>query len=266
MNQWASKQKGFTIVELLIVVVVIAILAAVTIVSYNGIRERTVVSGLQTMVSQGNKKVMEYSILNGSQYPSTLAEIGLSNSPGKQYQLTSDNTANPRTYCLTASDGLLSYYTSSTNNSVTLGVCPGQNLAFWIPERAETLPLSVASANYTETREAGRPSLQFGPNNSNRSLRISPLQGVPGERVIVSLWLKTDTNWNGLSNNSKVRYGNGTTGAILKACEYSGVKTTWTYIECDYTLTTSIPSVTISIGNDGSTGNIYVDQLSVSKQ
>lgn len=39
--QWARKQKGFTIVELLIVIVVIAILAAVTIVTYNGITQRT---------------------------------------------------------------------------------------------------------------------------------------------------------------------------------------------------------------------------------
>ncbi|HET8884096.1 MAG TPA: prepilin-type N-terminal cleavage/methylation domain-containing protein, partial [Candidatus Saccharimonadales bacterium] len=37
---WASKQTGFTIVELLIVIVVIGILAAITIVAYNGIQER----------------------------------------------------------------------------------------------------------------------------------------------------------------------------------------------------------------------------------
>lgn len=40
--QWApfKKQSGFTIVELLIVIVVIAILAAVTIVAYNGIQNQ----------------------------------------------------------------------------------------------------------------------------------------------------------------------------------------------------------------------------------
>ena len=37
---WAQKQTGFTIVELLIVIVVIAILAAVSIVAYNGVQSR----------------------------------------------------------------------------------------------------------------------------------------------------------------------------------------------------------------------------------
>ena len=40
MKLWAQKQKGFTIVELLIVIVVIAILAAITIVAFNGIQQR----------------------------------------------------------------------------------------------------------------------------------------------------------------------------------------------------------------------------------
>jgi len=38
---YTRKQTGFTIVELLIVIVVIAILAAITIVSYNGIQQRS---------------------------------------------------------------------------------------------------------------------------------------------------------------------------------------------------------------------------------
>lgn len=39
MKSWA-KQKGFTIVELLVVIVVIGILAAITTVAYNGIQTR----------------------------------------------------------------------------------------------------------------------------------------------------------------------------------------------------------------------------------
>ena len=45
-------KRGFTIVELLIVIVEIAILAAVTIVAYNGINERAqasqIISGIKT--------------------------------------------------------------------------------------------------------------------------------------------------------------------------------------------------------------------------
>ena len=46
-----STSPAFTIVELLIVIVIIAILAAITIISYNGITNRTKESSLKTELS-----------------------------------------------------------------------------------------------------------------------------------------------------------------------------------------------------------------------
>ncbi len=49
------RREGFTIVELLIVIVVIAILAAITIVAYTGIQERARVSGFTDAVRKVEK-------------------------------------------------------------------------------------------------------------------------------------------------------------------------------------------------------------------
>lgn len=63
---------GFTIVELLIVIVVIAILAAISIVAYTGIQNRGKTSSGQTNASQVAKKAeVAYSL--DSAYPANVA-------------------------------------------------------------------------------------------------------------------------------------------------------------------------------------------------
>jgi prepilin-type N-terminal cleavage/methylation domain-containing protein len=52
-----AKQKGFTIVELLIVIVVVGILAAITIVAYNGIQARASDSRMRSISGQLTKAV-----------------------------------------------------------------------------------------------------------------------------------------------------------------------------------------------------------------
>ena len=63
------KQKGFTIVELLIVIVVIGILAAITIVAFNGVQARAENSKTTTAVSQYVRILKSYAINNNNLYP-----------------------------------------------------------------------------------------------------------------------------------------------------------------------------------------------------
>lgn len=75
MITWAPKQKGFTIVELLIVIVVIAILAAITIVAYNGIQQRAKNSQRQQDIKIIAKALELYYTDNG-RYPNSTCSLG----------------------------------------------------------------------------------------------------------------------------------------------------------------------------------------------
>lgn len=63
MKSWA-KQKGFTIVELLIVIVVIAILAAISIVAYNGIQQRAESTKTTQALATYAKALQSYKAIN----------------------------------------------------------------------------------------------------------------------------------------------------------------------------------------------------------
>lgn len=79
-----NKSQGFTIVELLIVVVVIAILAAITIVSYNGITNRANASAAKATASTFQKKAELYQSETG-RYPISMTELS---DTTKSYSLT----------------------------------------------------------------------------------------------------------------------------------------------------------------------------------
>ncbi|RYF27587.1 MAG: type II secretion system protein [Chloroflexi bacterium] len=63
-----KKNTGFTIVELLIVIVVIGILAAITIVAFNGIQQRARNTQVITGVNAYVKALKQYQAIN-SEYP-----------------------------------------------------------------------------------------------------------------------------------------------------------------------------------------------------
>ncbi|MGH7218676.1 MAG: type II secretion system protein [Candidatus Microsaccharimonas sp.] len=91
---------GFTIVELLIVIVVIAILAAITIVSYNGITNQTHDAAVKSDLNTIKKKIDIYIVKNNSRPNSLeLTEAVAPFRASKQSYATRPTTDHNLIYC-----------------------------------------------------------------------------------------------------------------------------------------------------------------------
>ncbi len=141
---------GFTIVELLIVIVVIAILAAISIVAYNGIQNRANDSIVKSDLSQVAKKLEHYKVLNGT-YPSTsssqLVNANLSFSKSSYDTSTNngyrDNTSDNYSFVARTRIGQ-AFMVSSSDSSVkdynsgwaAANICPATGFSDYAPTAA----------------------------------------------------------------------------------------------------------------------------------
>ena len=134
---------GFTIVELLVVIVVIGILAAITIVSYGGISSRSAIAVMQSDLSNSSKKLKAYQTLYGS-YPTINPTTKCPTAP------TVDNN-----YCIKVSPGNTFTYTS-TGTTFNLVETNTDGVIYNITESTSAQVYDPWLAGITATALAGK--------------------------------------------------------------------------------------------------------------
>jgi len=149
-----AREYGFTIVELLIVIVVIGILAAIALIAFSGISQRADVAAIQADLGNAGRQMKIFNVNNGV-YPTAndcsaspvAGSICLTPSGSTTFQFSVNNTPDPRTFCITATRGTVSYYVNQETGAPLRGACPGHTDGGVAVHTFNNLTLTQKTAN-----------------------------------------------------------------------------------------------------------------------
>lgn len=117
------RSDGFTIIELLIVIVVIGILATITTISFNGVQDKARTAAVESSLVAASKQLENANTENGS-YPTDTGAVKKSDDINYQYSYVISSNS----YCLTATKGAISSKITNANTTPVKGGCPGHDV------------------------------------------------------------------------------------------------------------------------------------------
>ena len=249
---WLSCQKdrelvmtgGFTIVELLVVIVIIGILAAITIVSYTGISKKAVASALQSDLSNASKQLKLYYVDHGS-YPTSFTNncpysTTTTPSPDNKYclKISNDNTyiytpgvgTSPQAFYMTSSNGSNTYKVANdsavaqdvTTNGLVLNLDAGVTASY--PGTGTTWnDLSGNGKNGTFTSGVSYTNINSGALNFDGTGKVSYTSGgfLPTGDLAKTIifWFKPNSGM----TSSNMAFSYGCSNAEGMSCASQGV-------------------------------------------
>lgn len=143
--------------ELLIVIVIIAILAAITIIAYNGITQKAHTTVLTSDLSQNSQQLGVDQAQNGS-YPADQSSAGLKASSGDT--LTYVPGADGTSFCLQATGYSQTYHVTNDDSSPQSGACPLNG------------PIVVGAGTEPDPVHSGSVTITTNPNTKEGDLVV----------------------------------------------------------------------------------------------
>ncbi|MDN5276018.1 MAG: Laminin sub protein [Candidatus Saccharibacteria bacterium] len=295
--QWAKQtaKSGFTIVELLIVIVVIGILAAITIVAYNGVQDRAKASSLQGDLNLSVKKLEIYKVQNtsGDFYPLTLALADFNSVNGNTVTYYPNDPASPSAFCIEAKKDTQSWYITSFNKSPQNGNCQiTSGMAGWWKLNGNTQDTSVNARHGTAvnatatTGQNNQASSAYTFNGTSAYISLPASPTIEKSSVTVTAWFKTSNGadkkiFATTTNTHLLQLFNSGTAGVMRVCltaPFAGCTVgstsrsdgkwhfaasvgdlTGVRIYVDGNVTADVTSLTSGAGTQGTSGRIGAD-------
>lgn len=209
---------GFTIVELLVVIVVIGILAAIAFVAYNGVQSKATVALITGDLRQANTQLGVHTVDNNEQYPDELSQAnnnkGLKFNNKATLMYTAYNESAPSDYCLTAIIGDLIYHVSA-RSAPSPGYCTDHSpLGVASPPSLNTVAVSSSQINvdWEAIEGADAYKLEYS-TDENFSANVSTINGITGiTRNVTGLTAATTYYFRAYSVNT---YGTGSGSDVV---------------------------------------------------
>ncbi len=282
----AISSEGFTIVELLIVVVVIAILAAITIVAFNGIQDRAKVATVQSDIASIAKKLEIYkNSPENNLYPTSLSATSITPSGTASSTLYSSDGS---TYCLIGVIKNMSFFSTNTQTAPSPGACVIRSgLVAWWPLTGNATDQSGSGLNGTmnnvtvTTGQNGQPNSASYFNGTNAYISFPSTTPLNTTTFTVSVWINLDANiganvWNDIivgvggdwgvglnANASGVGFLRATKVNTIDAAALSSLsiaKQSWQHVAASVSQTGSNAPVVTYYVNGQLSGTTYIAQ------